>query len=76
MSRSSSCFAPSGYALSPTVSTKSGCHDSISEATAVSLPVPLPKSPTTAKVYFEARAGAARNRPVASAPESSSTVYA
>src|SRR3954469_9513685 len=48
MARSSSPAAPSGYALSPTVSTKSGCHDSTSDATAASFPFPLPKSPTTA----------------------------
>lgn len=68
-------FEPDGYALSPTVSTKSGCHDSISEATAASSVVPLPKSPTTAKVNLERPAGAARNVPVASAPETPSTVY-
>src|SRR5262249_1394969 len=53
MSRSSSPAEPSGYALSPTVSTKSGCQDSIIEATPASLAFPLPKSPTTAKVNLE-----------------------
>jgi len=57
------------------VSTKSGCQDSIIEATAVSFRFPLPKSPTTAKVNLAARAGAARNVPLASTPESVPTVY-
>src|SRR5262245_22376296 len=65
MTRSSSPGAPSGYALSPTVSTKSGCQDSIIEATAVSFLVPLPKSPTTAQVNLAARAGAALKLPPA-----------
>ena len=57
------------------MSTKSGCQDSIIEATAVSFRVPLPKSPTTAKVNLPARAGAARNLPSASTPEPVPTVY-
>src|SRR5581483_8506854 len=76
MSRSSSAAAPSGYALSPTVSTKSGCHDAISDATAASFAVPLPKSPTTANVDRAAPTGAARNRPAASSAAPASTVYA
>ena len=56
------------------MSTNSGCQDSIIEATAVSLLVPLPKSPTTAKVNLVARAGAARNVPLASTPEPAPTV--
>lgn len=47
------------------MSTKSGCQDSIIEATAVSLSFPLPKSPTTANVKRAAPAGAARNLPAA-----------
>jgi hypothetical protein len=52
------------------VSTKSGCHDSIIEATALSFLFPLPKSPTTANVNLAAPTGAARNLPSASTPES------
>ena len=62
--------------MSPTVSTKSGCQEPMSEATSDSFVVPLPLSPTTAKVNLDARAGAARKRPSASAPDCPSTLYA